>query len=157
MGGHGGHTIPGNPSNQKEEDADMSSRIRNIELIKHNPQMFYLDFFNLGNHFDVAGGIKTATFSVIGGWIALGYYMGQARTRPYNFYTNTHMGFWRFMFGASLGGAFGFQKFGDRQRLHNAWVAERLRRRYPEAKSLHTADLWQFKGVEATHEFYRWR
>jgi len=27
-------------------------------------------------------------------------------------------------------------KFGDRQRLHNAWVAERLRRRYPESLKL---------------------
>ena len=61
------------------------------------------------------------------------------------------------MFGASIGGGLGYLKFGDRQRLHNAWVAERLRRRYPEAMSLNTSDLWQFKGVAATHEFYKWR
>ena len=142
MGGKGGHTIPGNPNNVKEEDADMSSRIRNIELIKHNPQLFHLDFFNLSNHFDIVGGVKTAAFAVIGGSMALSYYMGAAKQRPYNFYTLWHMGLWRFAFGATLGGAFGYSKFGDRQKLHNAWVAERLRRRYPESKSLHTSDLW---------------
>merc|ERR1719313_698573 len=67
------------------------------------------------------------------------------------------MGFARFMFGGALGGAFGYLKFGDRQKLHNAWVAERLRRRYPEPKALHASDLYQYKGVQATHEFYRWR
>lgn len=36
MGGHG-TAIHGNPNNLKEEDADLSSRIRSIELIKHNP------------------------------------------------------------------------------------------------------------------------
>ena len=36
MGGHG-PVIIGNQSNIKEEDADLSSKIRPIELIKHNP------------------------------------------------------------------------------------------------------------------------
>ena len=33
----GGHHIAGNPNNIKEADADLSSKIRGIELIKHNP------------------------------------------------------------------------------------------------------------------------
>ena len=33
----GGPKIAGNPANIKEEDADLSSKIRPIELIKHNP------------------------------------------------------------------------------------------------------------------------
>ena len=36
MGGHG-HHIYGNPNNEKEEDGELSSKIRSIELIKHNP------------------------------------------------------------------------------------------------------------------------
>jgi len=70
------------------------------------------------------------------------YFKGGLATRPYNFYHNLHMGFWRFMFGASIGGGIGYLKFGDRQRLHNAWVAERLRRRYPESMGLTATDLW---------------
>ena len=60
--------------------------------------------------------------------------------------------------GFVLGAAVGFHKFGDRQKLHNAWVAERLRRRYPESMNLVVAsgDLWKFKGVHAPHEFYKW-
>ena len=79
------------------------------------------------------------------------------RYRPYNFYVMVHQSFARFAFGAIVGGAWGFLKFGDRQRVHNAWVAERLRRRYPESMNLNVADLWQYKGVPATQEYYRWR
>ena len=49
MGGHG-PVIHGNPNNIKEDDADLSSRIRDVNLIKHNPQLFYLNFFDFNNH-----------------------------------------------------------------------------------------------------------
>jgi len=48
-------------------------------------------------------------------------------------------------------------QFGERQRLHNAYVAERLRRRYPESKSLDAHDLWSLKGVTAPQEYYKWQ
>ena len=157
MGGHGGHGIHGYKTNIPEDDATFSHKIRNIETIKHNPNAFHLQFFNFNNQYEILGGAKTVAFALIGGWLSLAYFMGAQRTRPYNFYVNLHMGFGRFVFGSVLRGAFGYQKFGDRQRLHNAWVAERLRRRYPESKTLNVHDLWQYKGVEASHEFYRWR
>ena len=156
MGGHG-PAIHGNPNNIQEDDATLSQKIRSIELIKHNPQLFYVNFYDLNNHYQIAGGAPTVGFAALGGYLSLSYFLGGQRTKPYNFYVNLHQGFARFALGAVLGAAFGFYKFGDRQRLHNAWVAERLRRRYPEAMALHAHDLWQFKGVEATHEFYRWR
>ena len=141
MGGHG-PAIQGNPNNIQEEDANLAQRIRGIELIKHNPQMFYLNFFDLNNHFEIAGGYQTLAFALVGGAISLSYFLGGRRTQPYNYYVNLHQGFGRFFFGAAIGGAFGYSKFGDRQRLHNAWVAERLRRRYPESISLNATDLW---------------
>ena len=156
MGGHG-NSIAGNQNNTKEEDSTLSSKIRPIELVKHNPQLFYLSAFDMGSNFELVGGAKTLGFALTGGWLALSYFMGGQKTRPYNFYVNLHMGFARFMFGGALGGAFGYLKFGDRQKLHNAWVAERLRRRYPESMHLGAKDLWQYKGVTASHEFYKWR
>ena len=143
--------------NIKEEDAELSQKIRSIELIKHNPQLFHVDFWNLNNHFEIVGGWKTLSFAAIGGWISLSYFMGGRRGKPYNYYVNLHQGFGRVVFGSLFGGAFGYSKFGDRQRLHNAWVAERLRRRYPEAMSLNATNLWQYKGVVAGHDFYKWR
>lgn len=47
MGGGHGPQIEGNQNNIKEEDATLSQRIRGIEFIKHNPQLFYADFFSL--------------------------------------------------------------------------------------------------------------
>ena len=153
----GGSNIAGNPANVQEDDATLSAKIRSIELIKHNPQMFYLSFFDVNNHWDVAGGAKTFAFALVGGLIGYSYFMNGQRGKPFNYYVQLHMGFARFMFGSAIGGGFGYLKFGDRQKLHNAYVAERLRRRYPESKSLATADLWQFKGVPASQEYYRWR
>ena len=157
MGGHSDHVMAGNPANIQEDDSTISHRVRSIELIKHNPQAFYLSFWDINNHYEIVGGAKTMAFAVIGGWISVAYFLGAQKTRPYNAYVNLHQGFGRFVFGSMLGGAFGYNKFGDRQRLHNAWVAERLRRRYPESKMLSTKDLWQYKGVEAGQEYYRWK
>ena len=66
-GGHHGPEIHGNPHNIKEEDHDISSKIRTIELIKHNPQVFHLNFYDWRNHWEVAGGAKTLLFALIGG------------------------------------------------------------------------------------------
>jgi hypothetical protein len=61
------------------------------------------------------------------------------------------LSFSRLFLGGVVGGFVGFLRFGDRQRLHNAWVAERLRRRYPESMTLDKHDLWRFKGIKASH------
>ena len=95
--------------------------------------------------------------AVVGGSIAANYYLGKRTTMNYNYYINIHMGMFRFAFGALLGLGVGYMKWGDRQKLHNAYVAERLRRRYPESMSIHATDLWQYKGVQAIHPFYAWK
>lgn len=74
--------------------------------------------------------------AALGGFLSLVYFRAGRATQTYNFYHNLHMGFYRIMFGSLIGGGVGYIKFGDRQRLHNAWVAERLRRRYPESMTL---------------------
>lgn len=73
MGGHG-PAIHGNPNNTQETDAEMPSKIRSIELIKHNPQVFYLNFWDINNHYQILGGVKTCAFGVVGGLIALSYF-----------------------------------------------------------------------------------
>lgn len=73
-----------------------------------------------------------------------------------DFYTRIFSRTLRIGLGFFVGATIGFLKFGDRQRLHNAWVAERLRRRYPEALLIETKDLWKLKGIKPHQEFYRW-
>lgn len=153
----GGPHIEGNPNNTKEEDAHLSQKIRPIEFIKHNPQLFHLHFWSPHNMYEVLGGAKTCFTAIIGGTIATQYFLGKRATLPYNYYINVHMGMFRFAFGAALGLGVGYLKWGDRQKLHNAYVAERLRRRYPESMNLHATDLWQYKGVAASHPFYDWK
>ena len=154
----GGDAILGNPSNIQESEDDMRSHIQTIELVKHNPQFFWLNFWDFNNHFEIVGGFRTLGIAAIGASLSYSLF-----TRRYaalggsNAYHLIHQGVGRILFGGAIGGAFGYAKFGDRQRLHNAWIAERLRRRYPEAKTLSQGVLWSFKGVPATHEFYRWR
>ena len=93
-------------------------------------------------------------FGLLGGFLSLNYFLGGRAGKPYNFYVNLHRGIFRFMTGTTVGLGLGYWKWGDRQRMHNAYVAEKLRRRYPESINLKTTDLWKLKGAAATHEFY---
>ena len=153
----GGPKIIGNQDNIKENDADLNSRIRPIEFIKHNPQLFHLNPFDLANQHEILGGWKTTALQLLGGVMAVAYFRGARATRTYNYYIDVHQGFGRFFFGAALGTGIGYLKFGDRQKLHNAYIAECLRRRYPASMDLHTTDLWQYKGVAASHSYYQWK
>lgn len=160
MGGHGhhdsGHGQRVNEHNIKESDSDMSSKIRPIDLIKYNPNLFHVWIYDLSQISSLLGGLKTDACIGLGG--AFGYYYYSLRTQniPDTFYIKNFRLFSRVFLGAVVGGAIGFLKFGDRQRVHNAWVAERLRRRYPESMNLDTHDLWKYKGIKPNNEFYRW-
>jgi len=154
MGGHGLH-LAGNENNMKESDSEMQGKIQRAELVKYNPQNFHLAFWDAGNMYSILGGAPTMVCGALGAATSFGYYAAGGSAR--NFYANNMKVTGRLMFGLSLGLALGFNKFGDRQRLHNAYLAERLRRRYPESMDLQTSDLWQFKGVQAPHEFYQWK
>ena len=136
----------------------MLGQIQRIETIKHNPNHFHMEFFNGSNMYNMLGGAGSFGFAAVGAGVSYGYYAGFAATRQLNFYAHNLRVVSRIAMGATFGLALGYQRFGDRQRLHNAWVAERLRRRYPESMSLahHDGDLWQLKTVTAPHEFYRW-
>ena len=153
-GGHGPHLV-GNDNNMKETDQEMTGKIQSAELVKFNPQNFHLEFWNAGNMYQILGGAPTMLCGALGTVSSYSYYLAAGKSA--NFYTNNMRVTGRLMFGLSLGLAFGYAKFGDRQRLHNAYVAERLRRRYPESMGLHEADLWRFKGIVAPHDFYQWK
>lgn len=153
MGGHGG--AKGNSNNIQETDADMQDKIQLIETVKHSPNHFHLDFFEAGNWFNILGGANTMAFGGTGAGVSYLYWAGKASTNHYVWNINV---FQRLGLGLVLGLGIGYMRFGDRQKLHNAYTAERLRRRYPESMSLaHPADsLWKFKNVHAPQEFYKW-
>lgn len=152
-GSHGAHT---NPHATQEADNELSLRIRPIELIKHNPNLFHVGFFDLNNGFQILGGTGWLASTFTGAAFGYWYYAQKCKLNPATFYAGILLSFSRMFLGAAVGGWVGYMKFGDRQRLHNAWVAERLRRRYPDSLNLTTKDLWQFKGVKASQHFYRW-
>ena len=157
MGGHGVH-VHGNENNMKESDDEMLGKIQLMDTIKHSPNHFHMEFFNIANMYQILGGAHTMAFAGIGASLSTAYYSGFAATQATNFYSLSLRLMMRFKFGLLVGLGVGYTRFGDRQRMHNAYVAERLRRRYPESMNLsHTADdLWKLKGVYAPHDFYRW-
>eukprot|EP00350_Pseudokeronopsis_sp_OXSARD2_P004344 CAMPEP_0170544932 /NCGR_PEP_ID=MMETSP0211-20121228/3508_1 /TAXON_ID=311385 /ORGANISM="Pseudokeronopsis sp., Strain OXSARD2" /LENGTH=156 /DNA_ID=CAMNT_0010848701 /DNA_START=12 /DNA_END=479 /DNA_ORIENTATION=+ len=156
MGGHGHHHIPGNENNIPESDEELVNKIRNIELIKHNPNLFHVWAFNPVNVFNILGGLDYTLCAGFGTYFGYWYYAQKLKINPETFYARIFHRSSRMFLGFAVGSAIGYMKFGDRQRLHNAWVAERLRRRYAESLELDTKDLWKYKGVRANHEFYRW-
>ena len=125
-----------------EADNELSLRIISIDFIKHNPNVYHVPIADLSKGYEILGGnawlATTITGAAFGSW----YFSRKARLNPVSFYANIFLSFSRLFLGAVAGGFVGFLRFGDRQRLHNAWVAERLRRRYPESKDLETKDLW---------------
>ena len=137
----GGHGAKGNANNIQETDAEMQAKIQLIETIKHSPNHFHMEALDVNNWFTILGGANSMVFGAVGGLVSYGYYAGAASK---NFYTFNHSGMLRIAFGVSMGLGLGYLRFGDRQRLHNAWVAERLRRRYPECMQLshHADNLW---------------
>ena len=151
-----GHASVGNPDNIKEPDSEISHRIRPIELIKHNPNLFHLQQFSPSAWWTVLGGAGWAASAATGALFGTWYYNQKLLRQPDTFYVRILLRFSRLFLGFAVGSFVGYLRFGDRQQLHNAWVAERLRRRYPESKNLDTRDLWRFKGVKAQQEYYRW-
>ena len=137
----GGH-IARNLNNMQETDEEMLAKIQRIDTIKFNPNHWHLNMFDPSNWFRISGGAPTMMFTGVGALFAYSYYANGARHMPYNFYSHTMRSMSRLALGAAVGFAYGYMKFGDRQSLHNAWVSERLRRRYPECKSLNEVDLW---------------
>ena len=154
MGGHGVH-VEGNKNNVQETDEEMLGKIQMIDTIKHNPNHFHMEALNPANMYTILGGAHSMVYGGLGALVSFAYYNGQ---RSSNFYAHNMRSFGRLSFGLVVGLSIGYLKFGDRQRLHNAYVAERLRRRYPESMNLstHAGDLWQFKGVVAPQDFYKW-
>ena len=152
-GGHGVHTTP-NMNNMQETDEEMQGKIQLIETIKYNPNMFHIDLMDPVAVCTVMGGAPTLATTFGGAALSYGYYAAQVR--PYNMHSNIRRTQGRLLLGSLMGLAFGYIKFGDRQRVHNAYVAERLRARYPESVNLHEQDLWRFKGVKAPHSYYKW-
>ena len=153
-GGHGPH-IHFREDNMKESDEAMQGKIQRVDTVKFNPNNFHLDFWDAGNMYSILGGAPTMMLGALGAAGSLAYYQA-AGSHP-NFYTNNMRVTGRLAFGLTLGLALGYSRFGDRQRLHNAYVAERLRRRYPESMNLHLTDLYRVKGVDAPHDFYQWK
>jgi hypothetical protein len=156
--GHGHHDTHEHVNHHATQEADdqLPLRVRPIELIKHNPNLFHVSPFDLPAVFEILGGAPFAASTALGGALGFWYYSNKARHTPATFYSSILLTFSRIALGGILGAWFGYAKFGDRQRLQNAWVAERLRRRYPESLSLTTTNLWRFKGVTASQSFYRW-
>ena len=140
----------------KESDEEMLHKIQRIEMIKHCPNHWHLEFFDPMNMFNILGGTGTALYSGIGAGLAVVYFRNSVQHQTFNLYSYNMRMLGRAKFGMLVGLAAGYMQFGDRQRLHNAWVAERLRRRYPDSKSLQASDLYTLKGKKAGHEFYKW-
>ena len=116
--------------------------------------LFHLEAFDPSKWYTISGGAPTLAFGAFGAAFSYSYYASQSR--PYHAYAHITRSIGRLGFGFVLGFAYGAYRFGDRQRLHNGYVAERLIRRYPESMSLHEHDLYRCKGVQAPHDFYKW-
>lgn len=76
MGGQGHHDDhhKGNEHNLSETDEDMPFKIRPIDLIKYNPNLFHMWVYDPANVINTLGGIKYEITALTGGLIGYWYY-----------------------------------------------------------------------------------
>ena len=153
---HHGHGSNGHGGAPTSHDYALAHTIQPIELVKHNPNVFWVNPWHYGESLEILGGFKFGLFTVAGASLSVAYFNAQNKHIPTSFYKKNFHVWGRLIFGAFIGGAIGFLKFGDRQRLHNAYTADRLFRRYKESRDLSANNLEALRGHKADHSFYRW-
>jgi hypothetical protein len=92
----------------------LPTKIRPIELVKHNPNLFHVELFDLNAAYGIAGGAATAATTSFGALFGYWYYNQKSRHQPANFYASIFLSFSRVALGAAVGGWVGYAKFGDR-------------------------------------------
>ena len=138
----------------EENDEDMKYKIRPVQLVMHNPNLFWVSPYDIQKSVEVLGGIPFVLSATIGAGVAVSYFkFSQVNARP-NFYVNAMRTWGRFFFGLSIGGFIGYLRFGDRQRLHNAYTSYRIRKRYPESINITETNLWKHKDHKAHNDIY---
>ena len=142
-----------------ENDEDLPYRIRPIQLVMHNPNFFWVSPWDARKSLEVVGGLPWLLSTTVGAGVAVTYYkFGQAHSAaPSTFYVNVFRTWGRLLFGAAIGGFVGYLRFGDRQRLHNAYTSYRLRRRYPGAINITETNISKHKGHRCHHDAYEFQ
>ena len=138
------------------QDFELTRKIQPIDLVKHNPNLFWYNPKKVAPLVDTLGGAGFLFSSAGGAMLAVSYFNQQNKNVPKSYYQKIYHVWGRIIFGAALGGWIGYMRFGDRQRLHNLYTADRLFRRYKESKDLNATNLSELQGTKPNHEFYRW-
>ena len=137
-------------------DCDLKYKIQPIELVKHNPNLFWTNPLKFGSFYDILGGNKFGVCALTGMGLATGYFNASKTFVKVSFYQRIFNVWGRVLFGGLIGGYIGYQKFGDKQRMHNLYTADRLYRRYPDSKNITATNIEQHRGQKAPQEYYRW-
>lgn len=92
----------------------MAQKIRPIELIKHNPNNFHLEFFSPHSWWTVLGGANWAASATAGSLFGYWYYNQKLAIHPATYYVKNMIRFSRMSLGFAVGGFIGYLRFGDR-------------------------------------------
>ena len=142
---------------RQEPDEELQFKIRPINLVMHNPNLFWVSPYDPVKAVQTLGGLPWLMSAGTGVALSLTYYKFSQSSIKSTFYVNTMRMWGRAIVGLAIGGLVGFYRFGDRQRLHNAYTSYRIRRRYKESINIETKDIWKYKGHKPHEEFYQWR
>ena len=142
---------------RQESDQDLPFKIRPIQLVMHNPNIFWVNPYDVGKSFQVLGGVGFLCSALTGAGISTAYYRFGQGQLPVNLYANVMKTWGRLLFGLAIGGYIGYLRFGDRQRLHNAYTSYRLRKRYPGAIDIEESEIWKHKGHQCHNDVYEYQ
>lgn len=151
-----GYTIPeyGNFTVEKDKytsDADVSQKLRSVNLIKYNPELFRVRKDTL---YDVLGGHKSLVTTLSFTALFVLFRKRACHLRG----ISQRQGVWKSYFfgtiGFFTGGFYSSLFFMKTQVFLNDYVALFLTKRYKDSKNLNTKDIYRLKDKECELDEY---
>jgi hypothetical protein len=139
-----------------EKDSILKLKIRPVSMIKRNPSLFYVNPFT-EEAYEMIGGHKFIGLSSVFGFLNVASYQYMIRTQKIQQYTRRFYSLAHFSAGFIIAGFFAYHLLADKQRIHNAYIAHRLFKRYPQSKSLKNTHLYAQRLSNHEEEFYKWK
>jgi hypothetical protein len=138
------------PVDTNTDDESLKYKIRDINLVKHNPNIFT----NKGQFLDMIGGEKTIAFTSATTLIFYLYRWRANNIRKLSFREGLWMKHFFAMYGFAFGLFYSSIFFFQHQRIYNDMTANFLLKRFKGSKDLDRKHIWAIRDIPNDDECY---
>lgn len=138
------------PVDKNTADEFLKFKARDLNLIKHNPNIFT----NKGQFLDMIGGERTIGFTAATTLLFYLYRWEANRLRKVSFREGLWMKHYYAMYGFAFGLFYSSIFFFQHQRILNDITANFLLKRFKNSKDLNRKHIWQIRDIQNDDECY---